>query len=153
MYLFCWELRDLSPNFHIHVSVRDLYIPRIHISCSRIGRSIMGIYTVNRSQTHECGNWDCGRTNFFSGNICFQFSVLVLCSATNSVRSNIQILQAPVLQCYSVYTCLWLCCVKIPPIAIIITRGISLWKGGGTNKSCFVVVSCCSLQDIIAAAL
>jgi hypothetical protein len=41
-----WELRGLSPNFHIHVSVSDLYISRIgpHISCSRIGRSIMGIY-------------------------------------------------------------------------------------------------------------
>ncbi len=24
-----WELRGLSPNFHIHVSVSDLYIPRI----------------------------------------------------------------------------------------------------------------------------
>ncbi len=23
------ELRDLSPNFHIHVSVNDVYIPRI----------------------------------------------------------------------------------------------------------------------------
>ncbi len=23
------ELRDLNPNFHIHVSVSDLYIPRI----------------------------------------------------------------------------------------------------------------------------
>jgi hypothetical protein len=34
------ELSSLSPNFHIHVSVSDLYIPRIgpHISCSRIGR-------------------------------------------------------------------------------------------------------------------
>ena len=41
-----WELRGLSPNFHIDVSVSDLYIPRIgpHISCSRIGRSIMRIY-------------------------------------------------------------------------------------------------------------
>jgi hypothetical protein len=28
VFLF-WELRSLSPNFHIHVSVRDLYIPRI----------------------------------------------------------------------------------------------------------------------------
>jgi hypothetical protein len=27
-FLF-WELRGLSPNFHIHVSVSDLYIPRI----------------------------------------------------------------------------------------------------------------------------
>jgi hypothetical protein len=26
---FFWELRGLSPNFHIHVSVSDLYIPRI----------------------------------------------------------------------------------------------------------------------------
>ncbi len=24
-----------------------------------IGRSILGIYCINRSQTHECGNWDC----------------------------------------------------------------------------------------------
>jgi hypothetical protein len=28
VFLF-WELRDLSPNFHIHVSVSDLYISRI----------------------------------------------------------------------------------------------------------------------------
>ncbi len=28
VFLF-WELRGLSPNFHIHVSVSDLYIPRI----------------------------------------------------------------------------------------------------------------------------
>jgi hypothetical protein len=33
VFLF-WELRGRSPNFHIHVFVRDLYIPRIspHIS-------------------------------------------------------------------------------------------------------------------------
>jgi hypothetical protein len=28
MFLF-WELRELSPHFHIHVYVSDLYIPRI----------------------------------------------------------------------------------------------------------------------------
>ena len=41
-------LCDLSSNFHIHVSVSDLYIPRIgpHTSCSRIGRSILGIYSI-----------------------------------------------------------------------------------------------------------
>ncbi len=33
VFLF-WNLRGLSPNFHIHVFVSDLYIPRIgpHIS-------------------------------------------------------------------------------------------------------------------------
>ncbi len=45
VFLF-WELRGLSPNFHIYVSVSDLYIPRIgpHISSSRIGRPILEIY-------------------------------------------------------------------------------------------------------------
>jgi hypothetical protein len=45
VFLF-WELRGLVPKFYSHVSVGDLYIPRIrpHISCSRIGRSIVGIY-------------------------------------------------------------------------------------------------------------
>jgi hypothetical protein len=47
VYIFLfWELRGLSPNFYIHVSVSDLYIPRIgpHISSSRNGSSIVGIY-------------------------------------------------------------------------------------------------------------
>jgi hypothetical protein len=41
-------LRGLSPNFQIHVSVSDLYIPRIgpHISSSRKGRPIVGIYNL-----------------------------------------------------------------------------------------------------------
>jgi hypothetical protein len=44
--LLFWKLCGLSPNFHFHVSVSYLSIPRIgpHISCSRIGRSIVGIY-------------------------------------------------------------------------------------------------------------
>jgi hypothetical protein len=43
VFLF-WELRGLSPNFHIPVSVRDLYIPGIgpHISLQQnIGRPIL----------------------------------------------------------------------------------------------------------------
>jgi hypothetical protein len=41
-----------------------------------------GIY--KRSQTHECGNWDWGwPCNSFSGNFCFEFSVLCLCSAVS----------------------------------------------------------------------
>ncbi len=46
VFLF-WELRGLSPNFQINVSVSDLYkFPgSVYIfSCSRIGRPIMGIY-------------------------------------------------------------------------------------------------------------
>jgi hypothetical protein len=78
VFLF-WELLSLSPNFHIHVSVSDLYIPRIgpHISCSRIGKSIVEIYKL---LTDTC-MWKLGlwSHNSFSGNICFEFSVLVLC--------------------------------------------------------------------------
>ena len=57
IYVFIFgELRGHSPNFHIHVSVSDLYIPRMgpHISCSRIGRSMWEY--INCSQIHECGN-------------------------------------------------------------------------------------------------
>ncbi len=63
-----WELRGISSSFHIHVSVSDLCIPRIgpHISCSRIGRSILGI-CINYFQTHDCGNWDFGRAIPFLG--------------------------------------------------------------------------------------
>ena len=52
----------LSPSSYTHISVRDLYI-------SRIGLPILlqeNMYVdrsweyINRSQTHECGNWDWG---------------------------------------------------------------------------------------------
>jgi hypothetical protein len=48
VYIFLfWELRDLSPNFYIHVSVSDLYIPRIvHIfpPAEKADPPIVGIY-------------------------------------------------------------------------------------------------------------
>ncbi len=76
-----WKLRGLSPNFQIHVFVSDLYFPRIgpHIFCNRIGRSIVGIFK-SLTDTWMCklGLWP---PNSFSGNIIFEFSVLVLCSA------------------------------------------------------------------------
>jgi hypothetical protein len=79
VFLF-WELRGLSPNVNIHVSVSDLYIPRIglHISSSRIGRQIIGIY---KSLT-DAWMWKLGlRPRYsFSGNICFEISVFCLCS-------------------------------------------------------------------------
>ncbi len=80
VFLF-WELRGLSPNFHIHVSASDLYILRIgppHISCSRVGRSILGIYKSQRYMNVEIGTV---AAQFLFGNICLKFSVLVFCSA------------------------------------------------------------------------
>ncbi len=50
------EYRGLSPNFHIHASVSDLYIPTIGlpILLEEIFRPILGLQYINRSQTHEC---------------------------------------------------------------------------------------------------
>ncbi len=80
VFLF-WEWRGLSPNFHIHVSVRDLYSPRIglHISSSRIGRPIVEIY----KSVKDAWMWKLGLRPWysFSGNICFEISVFCLCSA------------------------------------------------------------------------
>jgi hypothetical protein len=54
------KLRGLSPNFHIHVSVSDLYIPTIGLPVllqENLWTDPGNIY-VNHSQTHEWGNWD-----------------------------------------------------------------------------------------------
>jgi hypothetical protein len=57
VFLF-WELRGLSPNFHIHVSVSDSYIPRISphtvFPCNRRGQSDPG----NLSKIYECRSWE-----------------------------------------------------------------------------------------------
>ncbi len=52
------EYRVLSPNFHIHASVSDLYLCTIGlpILLEEICRPIPWDF-INRSQTHECGNW------------------------------------------------------------------------------------------------
>jgi hypothetical protein len=59
------ELRGLSPNFHIQFMgvVSDLYIPRIspHIFLQQNGQVDRSWEYINRSQTHECGNFDWGR--------------------------------------------------------------------------------------------
>ncbi len=82
------ELRGLSPYFHIHVSVRDSYIPRIgHIfPCNRIGRQTVGIY---KSLT-DTWMWKLGLRprKSFSGNFCFKFSVLCLCSGCNCMAQH-----------------------------------------------------------------
>jgi hypothetical protein len=50
------ELRGHSPNFHIRVSVGNLYIPTIDlpVMVQEICGPIQEMY-INRSQTHECG--------------------------------------------------------------------------------------------------
>jgi hypothetical protein len=51
------EYRGLSPNFHIHLSVSELYIPTwVCLFCWRKYVDRSWEY-INRSQTHECGNW------------------------------------------------------------------------------------------------
>jgi hypothetical protein len=71
------ELRGLSPNFHIHVSVNDFSIPSM-FSCSRKGRPIVRIYKSLTDRMWKLGLRPC---NSFSGNICFEFLVLCLCSS------------------------------------------------------------------------
>ncbi len=60
IYVFLsWELRGLSPNFHINVIVSDLHIPRIspHISLLQRGRPILEIYK-SLKDIYECRNWE-----------------------------------------------------------------------------------------------
>jgi hypothetical protein len=70
-----YVMRGLSPNFHSHVSVSDLYVPieSVHIFfCSRIGRPIPGIYkSLTDTRMLKVG---LRPHNYFSGNICFEFS-------------------------------------------------------------------------------
>ncbi len=71
-------LRGLSPNFHIHVSVSDLYIPRIgpHIFLQQNRQTDRG--KKNRSQTYECGYWDwISLLGIFVTN--FQYCVFAVC--------------------------------------------------------------------------
>ncbi len=76
------KLCGFSPNFHIHVSVSDLYVcvlqGSVHIfSCSRI-RPIVGMYkSLTDTWMWKLGLWP---RNSFSRNICFEFPVLCLCS-------------------------------------------------------------------------
>ncbi len=50
------ELCGLSPNFHTHASVSDLY-PHERFAYSATGKYVDRSWEyINRSQTHECGN-------------------------------------------------------------------------------------------------
>jgi hypothetical protein len=56
------ELIGLSPNTYIHVSVSDLYSPRIcpPICLQQNRQTDLGIIL---SQTHECRNWEAEHYN------------------------------------------------------------------------------------------
>ncbi len=72
--------RPQSQFPHSRVCDRFIYSQdrSIHFSCSKIGRSIVGIYkSLIDTWMWKSGLWP---HNSFSGNICFKFSVLDLCS-------------------------------------------------------------------------
>ena len=53
------KLRGLAPSSYIHVSVSDLYIPRIGLPILLTGKYANRSWEyINYSQIHECGNWD-----------------------------------------------------------------------------------------------
>ncbi len=63
IFLF-WELRGHIPNFHIHVSVIYLYISTVDlpILLQECWNYVDQSWEyINRSQIHECANWDWGR--------------------------------------------------------------------------------------------
>ncbi len=69
-------MRGLSPYFHINVSVSDLYIPTfgppIFLQQNR--------QSDQRNRSQNVGIGTVAVRSSFSGNICFVFSVLYLCS-------------------------------------------------------------------------
>jgi hypothetical protein len=55
------ELRASVPNFHIHVSVSDLYIPTNGSASSDAGKNVDRSWEyINRAQTPEYENWEIG---------------------------------------------------------------------------------------------
>jgi hypothetical protein len=84
------ELRGLNPNFQIQVSVNDLCIPRIgpHILLHQNRQTDCG-NILYKSLTYTCMLVGTKPSNSFSGNICFEFSVLCLCSG---VAWNVEIM-------------------------------------------------------------
>ncbi len=73
MYSQEWNCAASFLNYHIHVSVSNLYITAI----SPPDRSWE---YINRSQIQECRNWEGTRLrSFISGNICFEFAAQCVC--------------------------------------------------------------------------
>ncbi len=78
------KLRGLVPNFHIHVTVIDSYIPMIGPAiCCKICRTILGIYESLIDTVHECRNWERGPAVSFLGIFVSNFRYIVF-----AVRSS-----------------------------------------------------------------
>ncbi len=110
-------------SFSGNSAAPDLYSPSIgpHISSSRIGRPIMGIY---KSLT-EAWMWKLGLRpqNSFSGNICFKISVFCLCSvATDAYRAAEHPRPLPWddLSCTRLWSSLWVVAFPMAPLPIIL---------------------------------
>ncbi len=70
------RLNVLYPNSYTHISVKDLYISRIGTSILLHAKYVDRSWEyINRSQTHECKNWDMRPRNSYSGNTSIGFSV------------------------------------------------------------------------------
>ncbi len=83
--------RGLIPNFCILVSVSDLYIPTIGLPILLYCVADWSWEYINRSQIHECRNWETWPRSFISGNICFEFSIrfaFAVCSALIHSKIN-----------------------------------------------------------------
>ncbi len=82
------ELRGLSPSFHIHVSVSDLYItmfgPPIFLQQNRQTHQ-RNTYIAHRNMNVGIGT--VAPRSSFPGIICFEFSVMYLC-LVQSPRAN-----------------------------------------------------------------
>ncbi len=70
------ELRGLSPNFHIYVSESDFYIHRNGPFLQE--KADQSWKYINRSQTHQCGNWDWGRQFLFWQYLFFFYLIFFL---------------------------------------------------------------------------
>ncbi len=62
------ELPGLSSNFHVHVSVSDVYIPTGRFTYFPAAEYADRSWEyINSKQKHECRNSDCGRAIPFLG--------------------------------------------------------------------------------------
>ncbi len=76
------KVRGLVPNFYTHESVSDLYISTISRLLCCIAFVDQSWENINRSQIHECGNWECRRAVSFLGIFVSKFLVQCICSVS-----------------------------------------------------------------------